>query len=72
MSIQTISLSNNQKKQLRNSSKLDSVLFIDDNDDLVVNVAAYETLKQSTNPAPIEAIVGDDVLDFQVEYFVFN
>ena len=82
MSIQEISLANNQKKRLAKAVKDQAVLFADDNGDLVVNVANYKALKKELIVAkaikpgieltPIEAIVGEDVLDFSSEYFVFS
>ncbi len=81
MSIQEISLANNQKKRLLKAVKDRAVLFADENGELVVNVANYEALKKelivarSIKPnlelTPIEAIVGEGVLDFSSEYFVF-
>lgn len=72
MNIQEIAISNNQKKKLQKKVQDDAVLFQDDNGDLVVNVAAYLTFKKGIKPAPIEAIIGDDILDFNAEYFVFS
>ena len=71
MSIQEISVSNNQKKMLLKAIKKEAVLFQEENGDLVVNVAAYIEFKEDKDPAPIEAIVSD-VLDFESEYFVFS
>ncbi len=82
MSIQEVSVANNQKKRLLKVIKDPAVLFSEDNGDLVVNAAAYEALKKELavakvakphlNAKPIEEIVGDDVLDFSHEYFVFS
>ena len=72
MSIQQISLSNSQKKKLLRSELIESVLFQDDNQDLVVNAIAYKSLKESLDESPIEAIVGKNVLNQDVEYFVFS
>jgi len=82
MSIQEVSLANNQKKRLVKVVKDPAVLFSEDNGDLVVNVAAYKALKKELvvakvakphlSAAPIEDIVGKDVLDFSHEYFVFS
>ena len=82
MSIQEVSLANNQKKRLLKVIKDPAVLFSEDNGDLVVNAAAYKALKKELsvakvakphlNATPIEEIVGDDVLDFSHEYFVFS
>ena len=82
MSIQEVSVANNQKKRLLKVVKDPAVLFSEDNGDLVVNVAAYEAFKKELrlarvakphlNVEPIEEIVGGDVLDFSHEYFVFS
>ena len=76
MQIQEVAISNNQKKKLLKRVHDDAVLFQDDNGDLVVNVAAYvefkKAIKKDKKPAPIEAVVGDDILDYEAEYFVFS
>jgi hypothetical protein len=72
MNIQEISLSNNQKKKLQRLLPDESVLFQDDNGDLVVNVAAYMAIQRNQRAATIEDIVGKDILDFDSEFFVFN
>jgi hypothetical protein len=71
MSIQEIALSHNQKKKLLKSINDESVAFKDDNGDVVVSVEAYVNLKQGSDLAPIEVILGDEVLDFDSEYFLF-
>ena len=72
MSIQEISLSHNQKKKLLKAINDDNVAFKDDNGDVVVNVEAYVNLKKNTDKAPIEVIVGDEILDFESQYFLFS
>ena len=72
MNIQEITISNNQRKQLLRNEQLESVLFEDDNGDLIVNAAAYQELKSQLNPPPLEAILGDEALDFNAEFFVFS
>jgi len=82
MSIQEVSLANNQKKRLLKVIKDPAVLFSESNGDLVVNASAYQALKKELSLAkvakphlsamPIEDIVGDDTLDFSHEYFVFS
>jgi len=70
--IQEIALSHNQKKKLLKSISDESVAFKDDNGDIVVSVEAYLSLKKHTATAPIEAILGDDILDFTNQYFIFS
>lgn len=72
MIIQDIALSHNQKKKLLKSIDDENIVFKDDNGDIVVNVAAYRNLKQGTDTAPIEAILGEEILDFDSQYFVFS
>jgi hypothetical protein len=72
MSIQEIAVSNNQKKQLLKAVNNTEVLFQEDNGDLVVSAAAYEIFKKEADPGPIEAIVGEDTLNFDFDYFVFS
>lgn len=72
MSIQEIAVSHNQKKKLLKSINDDNVIFKDDNGDLVINVAAYLHLKQDTDSTPIETIIGEDMLNFDSEYFLFS
>ena len=71
MSIQEIALSHNQKKKLLKSIKDDSVIFEDDNGDVVVSVEAYLNLKKNSDSAPIELIIGGEILDFDSQYFLF-
>ena len=72
MSIQEIALSQNQKKKLLKSIGDESIAFKDDNGDIVVNVKAYSDLKQDSDSAPIEEIIGDVSLDFDSQYFLFS
>ena len=77
MSIQDISITNNQKKLLLKAIKDTQILVQEENGDLVVNVAAYLALKnniayKSTGAEPIEEVIGHDELDFDAEYFVFS
>ena len=72
MSIQEIPLSHNQKKKLLKTINSDNVVFRDENGDVVVSVEAYLSLKESTDRAPIEALVGDDILDYDSQYFIFT
>ena len=72
MNIQEIPISNNQRKQLMRNTQLEGVLFQDDNGDLIINAAAYQELKQQLNPPPIEAVIGENILDFNAEFFVLN
>jgi hypothetical protein len=72
MSIQEIGLSHNLKKKLLKSINNEDVAFKEDNGDVVVSVEAYVNLKQKADSAPIEEILGDDILDFDSQYFLFS
>ena len=72
MNIKEISISNNKKKQIRASVSDESVLFIDENGDVVVNVEAYKNWKEQTGKSPIEEIVELDNLDTLGDYLVFQ
>ena len=72
MSIQEIALSHNQKKKVLKSIDDDNVMFEDNNGDVVVSVENYVSFKQDSNSSPIEMILGDDILDFNSQYFLFS
>jgi len=72
MSIQEISVSNNQRKKLSNFCQDESIVQIDDNGDVIVNVAAYKALKKSSKSSPIEDIIDAQSLDFSSEFFLFS
>ena len=72
MSIQEIAISNSQKKKLLKLTELEEVLFQDENGDLVVNVSAYQVLKDNIKPVSIESVIGEDKLDYSASYFVFS
>ena len=74
MNIQEIAVSNTQKKKIQRDVNNEQVLQLDDNGDVIVHVASYVSFKETIKGrdiTPIEAIVGEDVLDFNAEYFVF-
>lgn len=73
MSVQEISISNNQKKALLKAfKKKKDVIFEEENGDLVVSVDAYEDFLDEISKEPIEEIVGEGVLNYDAEYFVFS
>lgn len=74
MSIQELSITNNQRKLLLRKIADESVLFVDDNDDIVVNVAAYIAYRNALKKeaTPLEDAIGADMLDFEHEFFVFS
>jgi hypothetical protein len=72
MSIQEIAVSNSQKKKIQKAIKDDSVLFVDDNGDLAVQVITYDLYKQKSRSTPLEDILGEDALSPDAEYYVFS
>lgn len=71
MSIQEIAISNSQKKKLLKLTELEEVLFQDENGDLVVDVSAYQALKDNIEPVSIESVIAENKLDYSVSYFIF-
>jgi hypothetical protein len=72
MSIQDISISNNQHKQLIKAVPNDSILVKGDDGELIVNVSEYQNSKLSKKNQVIELIIGDKVLDPKAHYWVFK
>ena len=72
MSIQDISLTNNQKKLIFKTIKIESIIVKEDNGDLVINVAAYLDFSAKNEINPLEEILEDISLNYDVEYFVFT
>ncbi|MFT4823370.1 MAG: hypothetical protein ACI9DH_000388 [Halioglobus sp.] len=71
MSLQDIQIANNQRKRLLKAI-VDEKLLQQDEDALILNVAAYLDYKASSGESPVEEIVGDTELDYAAEYIVFN
>lgn len=72
MSIQDIEVSNNIRKKIITALRDDSVFIIEENGDLIVSVEAYKVFAQRIKRSPLEEILGEELLDFSSEYFVFN
>jgi len=77
MSIQELSMTNNQKKTLQKVINNENILILEENGDIVINVSAYVAFKnnmsiKSSELAPIEALIGEETLDFSAEYFVIS
>ncbi|MFT6285943.1 MAG: hypothetical protein ACJAYC_003899 [Halieaceae bacterium] len=71
MSLQDIQIGNNQRKRLLKAI-VDQKLLQQDEEVLVLNVAAYLDYKTSSNESPVENIVGDIELDYGAEYIIFS
>lgn len=70
--IQEISVTNNQKKAIITALKRrKSAYMVDDNGDLMVEIEAYEDFMDEFDRSPIEDLLGDDVLDYSMEFWVF-
>ena len=72
MNIQDITVSNNQRKKIIAAIRDENVLQQEENGEVIVSVAAYIEFSNRINKFPLEEIVGEDTLDFSVEYLVFN
>ena len=72
MSIQEVTLSHNQKKKLLKAVKDETIMFEDDNKDIVLDVAAYLDFKANLDEDPVESILGKDALDMTMEYIIFT
>ena len=72
MSIQDIAVSHNTRKRLIRAVTDESVLFQDDDGAVVVDAARYEDFKTDTGSEPLEDLLGDDVMEVGVEFFVFE
>jgi hypothetical protein len=72
MNIKEISITSNLRKKIQKAVKNTSVIFEDENGDIVVNVAAYTENTSHTGRFPLEDILGEDALDYDVEFWVFN
>lgn len=71
MSLQDIHIANNQRKRLLKVI-VDEKLLQQDEDALVLNMAAYLNYKTSSGESPVEEILGEIELDYRAEYVVFN
>ncbi len=70
--IQYIPLSQRQKKKVLKSINDDSVIYQDENGDLIVSAVAYEHLKLLKGLSPIEDALKDTVLDADAKYYVLT
>lgn len=72
MSVQEIALSHNQRKKLLKAITDENILFEEENGDIVMSVEGYKAFKVNKHPAPIENIIGDNLLDDNAEFIVFS
>lgn len=72
MNIQEIAITSNVRKKIQKAVKNTSIIFEDENGDIVVNVEAYVANTEHTERYPLEDILGEDALDYDAEFWVFN
>ncbi len=72
MNIQEIAITSNVRKKIQKAVKNTSIIFEDENGDIVVNVEAYTSNTAHTERYPLEDILGEDTLDYDAEFWVFN
>ena len=72
MKVQEIAITGNQKKKIQKAVKGEAVIFEDENGDLIINVDGYLDLKDEKDKAPLEEILGEETLDYEVDFFVLN
>jgi hypothetical protein len=72
MSVQEISVTNNQKKQILKTVKKASIVFQEENGDVVLNVDAYIEFMEDKEKDPVTDIFGEGVVDLDNEYVVFS
>jgi hypothetical protein len=73
MSVQEISVTNNQKKAIKSAFKKRKDVFIEEeNGDLVIEFAAYEDYMDEVDKTPIEDVLGEGVLTYDAEFLVFT
>jgi len=72
MTIQDIEVSNNIRKKIITAVRDEASIVVEENGDVIISVEAYKVFAKNIKRSPLLEILGDDVLDFSVEYFVFN
>lgn len=72
MSVQEITVTNNQKKAIKSAfKKRKGVYMEEENGDLVIEFAAYEDFIDEMDKTPIEDVIGEGVLTYDAEFLVF-
>ena len=72
MNIKEISISNNKKKQILAAISDETVMFQEENGDVVVNTEMYKLLKEESGKAPIEEILEVEDIENIADYVVFQ
>lgn len=71
MSIQELSITNNQAKRLLKALPDENILIQDESGELVINVSAYRVFKDLKKNTPVEDILAEE-LDDSAEYWIFS
>lgn len=71
MTIQEISVSNNQKKTIQKALKKSKALIEEENGDLVLDQESYFEWCDDTGKYPLEDIMPDQDFDDDAQYIVF-
>ncbi|GAA6135743.1 hypothetical protein NBRC116188_25330 [Oceaniserpentilla sp. 4NH20-0058] len=72
MSIQEISVSNNQKKALKKALKKSKALIEEENGDLVLDQDTYYNWCDESGKYPLEDVLPDEDFDDEAEFIVFT
>lgn len=73
MSVQEISVTNNQKKAIKSAFKKRKNVYIEEeNGDLVIEFSAYEDFMDEMDKTPIEDVIGEGVLTYDADFLVFT
>lgn len=72
MSVQEISLSNNQKKALQKALKKSKALIEEENGDLVLDQNTYFEWCEATGKYPLEDVLPDENFEDDAEFIVFS
>lgn len=70
--LKEIDASHHQKKKLIKAIQDESVMFVDDNGDLVINPKTYPGFVKYTGHDPLKAIMGIDDIADDVDYLVIR
>jgi len=72
MTIQDIEVSNNIRKKIITAVRDEASIVVEEGGDVIISVEAYNEFAKKIKRSPLLEILGDDVLDFSSEYFVFS
>lgn len=70
--LKEINASHHQKKKLVKAIQDDSVIYVEDTGDIVINSKAYPDYVLLTGHDPLKTILGIDALPEDVEYLVIQ